>query len=237
MAPARSQRVRTILALLHALHVCALGLWGGVLVGTGLFAAIVFPTVRDLAPTLPSHASFTGEHWMLLAGRVAGRVFIAADAVAFVCALLAIVTIVAGLMLLAAGPRRPGGPFGGVALGWRAGTIVRAFALAAAVGLLAFQLLVLGPRMSALLATYWSQAEAGNSQAALAARAEFMNDHPTASLVMSLTALSVLASLFTAAFLGAAPPPGRPEASPAATGPADEAAPALEPPALLRGRR
>lgn len=163
-------------------HVVALALWLGSVVGAGLAAAIIFPTVKSLDPALPAYSTYQDDHWMLLAGKVAARIFVATDMIQIAAG---------GLALLAAGAvlvcgRAP----------WRRlTTLAWLAALAGATGVLAFQLLVLRPRMDANLHEYWRFAESGQTPQAETAREAFSVEHPLASNLMSATALLTLGAL------------------------------------------
>ncbi|MFN0011264.1 MAG: hypothetical protein ACKVS8_06420 [Phycisphaerales bacterium] len=171
----------------RALHTAALGVWLGVVVMTAAAAAIIFPTVKALAPTLPAFSAYTGDHWMVAAGKVADRIFAISDAAQFACAILA----GAGLVLA-----RPMGH-----ASWRTlRTALRITALSAAITALAYQLFVLSPRMSQNLKGYWAAAERGDNTAAASLRAAFNADHPTATIVLGVLAVIVLACLPLAAW-------------------------------------
>ncbi|MEZ6235253.1 MAG: hypothetical protein R3B68_13775 [Phycisphaerales bacterium] len=163
-------------------HVVALAMWLGGVVMAGLAAAIIFPTVRSLEPRLATYPDYTGDHWMLAAGKVAARIFHATDIAQGVCGVLAVVSAaVLGLSGTIA-YRRPAG------LVWLGGLI-------ASVGVLAASLLWLRPRMDANLHAYWDAALAGNNPVAETARRAFSADHPLASNLMAATAACVLATL------------------------------------------
>ncbi len=180
--------------LARALHTVALGVWLGIVVMTAAAAAIIFPTVKGLAPTLPAFNAYTGDHWMVLAGKVADRIFAVSDAAQFACA------IVAGAGLVLARPI--GHP------AWRTlPTALRMTALSAAVTALAYQLFVLSPRMNHNLRGYWAAAERGDNAAAEALKAAFNTDHPTATIVLGVLAVIVLAGLLLAAWPDAEPAP------------------------------
>lgn len=199
--------------ILHALHLTALGVWSGSLLMTAATAAITFPTMKSLAPALPGYAGYTGDHWMIAAGKVANTAFAISDGVQFVCAIIA-----AGSLLISA-------VFAG--LDWRRpGVVVRAIIMGSALGVLAYHLLVLAPRMAVNLRQYWSLAEAGRSAEAEAIRAAFTADHPTATAVMATLAGLSLAALFLGALGGADGGPERARRP--------EPSPRLETPALLR---
>lgn len=52
-----------------------LALWLGILLTTGTAAAVLFPAMKELNPTLPGFAGYTGEHWLIAAGRPATSLF------------------------------------------------------------------------------------------------------------------------------------------------------------------
>lgn len=173
--------------LAASLHTLALGVWLGVVVLSGAAAATIFPTMKALAPSLPAYAAYTGDHWMLAAGKVADRVFAASDVAQFACATLA----GAGLML--ARPIRHEW--------WRTPrAAARICLLCCAITLLAYQLFVLSPRMQGNLKGYWAAALAGDTPLAETLRAAFSADHPTATNVLGATALVVLAAGLLAAW-------------------------------------
>ncbi len=180
---------------LLVLHILALSLWLGCVVTAGLAAAIIFPTMKSLDPQLPAYAGYTGDHWMLAAGRIADRIFDATDTAQVGAAGVALLT---GVALLAARGLRARPP---IALAWLV-------ALAAALGVLAYTLTVLRPRMTTNLVTYWDAASRADNPAAEAARAAFSAEHPLASNLMAATALLVLLALILivpAAGIGKAP--------------------------------
>ncbi|MGD9690268.1 MAG: hypothetical protein AB7K52_12780 [Phycisphaerales bacterium] len=180
----------------HAIHVTALGVWAGALAMTGASAAVLFPTLKALHPTLRAYSGYPGDaeggHGVLAAGHVAARLFAIGDAAGFVCALVAGATLLIGPALLGQT--------------WRRGIfMVRACLLGTGLCLLAYQLMVLGPRMQTNLRGYWDRALAGEVDLAEQFRAAFAAEHPTASLVLVTTTLVVLAG----AFLGALDRPER----------------------------
>lgn len=165
----------------ETLHLTALALWSGALFGAGVAAAVAFPTMRSLEPTLGVYPAYTGDHWMLGAGRVAARVFLIADGVQLVAALAAVV----GFALAAfAGPRRRS---------WT--QFFRAALLGAALLLAAWHLLIQGPRMDGDLRAYWNAAAGGDNEAALRHQEAFSAQHPGASRTMGATFAATLAGL------------------------------------------
>lgn len=180
---------------LLVLHILALSLWLGCVVTAGLAAAIVFPTMKALDPHLPQYAGYTGDHWMLAAGRIADRVFDATDTAQVGAAVVATLTGV-GLLLARVVRARSRS-----ALAWL-------IALAGALCVLAYTLTILRPRMTTNLIAYWDAASRADNPAAEAARAAFSAEHPLASNLMVATALLVLLALtliVPAAGIGKAP--------------------------------
>ena len=206
--------------LADAIHTAALGVWLGVVLMTGAAAAVIFPTVKALDPTLPGFGLYTGDHWMIAAGRVADRTFAISDAAQFVCATLAGV----GLVL--------GRPLGHPA--WRtARTAVRITFLSAAITALSYHLFVLAPRMNTNLRGYWAAAAAGDNATAQTLRDAFSADHPTASATLGAIAALVAICLALAAW----PQPQAIATPRPASAPDPAATPRLEEPALARGGR
>ncbi len=165
----------------ETLHLTAVGVWCGALFGAGVAAAVAFPTMRNLDPTLAAYPEYTGEHWMLAAGRVAARVFVITDIAQFVCAFLAVV----GFMLATfAGDRTRS---------WL--RFFRAAALGAAFLLVSYHLLIQGPRMDRDLRAYWDAAASGDNDAAVIRQEAFSRQHPGASRIMTATFIATLATL------------------------------------------
>lgn len=167
---------------LHVLHAFAMALWLGCLVMTAVSAAILFPTMKSLGPTVAAYAAYDGPHHVIVAGHAAEKIFVACDLIQFVCAVLAVVS--ASCTALFFGP-----------LGSARATMLRSLFLAAALSALAFHLLVLAPRMNTALRGYWAAAQAGKNEQAATLRDAFNQDHPTSRTVMAITAAAVAAGL------------------------------------------
>jgi hypothetical protein len=165
---------------LEVLHVAALAFWLGAVVMTGVAAAVIFPTVRGLDPALPEYAGYQGEHWMLLAGKVANNVFIGAAIVQVICACLVVASMI-GLTVWERIPRWV------IAARWVSVVLVLAC--------LGFNMVVLRPRMSRNLAAYWQHAAAGHNEEANAFRTAFDADHPTATRTFGVTAAMLFLSI------------------------------------------
>lgn len=171
----------------EAANLAALAAWLGCLLGAGAAAAVIFPTMRGLDPSLPAFAGYAGEHWRIAGGAVANRLFVLCDAVqlaaATVCVLALIVARIAGAP-----------PASRAAFGARLAFLAAAWLLAS------YEIFVLAPRMQESLALFWTSAKAGDTPAADAARAVFEADHPTASRVLGATAGAVLGALLASAW-------------------------------------
>lgn len=202
--------------LLHIVHVLALAAWAGAVLMSAAVAASVFPLMKSLDPIVPSYAAYTGPHSFIVAGHVAARTFLIADIIQFAAALLALASFAA--LVLVAGRAMH-----------RALLALRGITLSAAVSTLAFQLLVLAPRMNKTLGEYWSAAQTGDNPRAATLRADFQLDHPTASGLLAAIGLSVLASLVLALLAEST----RDNPAP----PREASTPRLEEPALLRSAR
>ncbi len=178
---------------LDLFHVLALAIWLAGLLSAGLSAALIFPQMKSLHPSLPDFAQYSGEHWKIAGGMVANRIFLIVDSIQLPCALIALVTL--GLSLLAANKAPIGSPERRPPL---AGA--RILLLTLACGLLAYQLFILSPRMAINLNNFWTAAKEGNQAIADAAQAAFDADHPIASNVLTSTAAAVLLLLVAAIF-------------------------------------
>ena len=55
----------------ETLHVLSLAVWLGTIMMTGVAAAIIFPEMRRLDPSLAIYSKYTGDHWLLAAGHIA----------------------------------------------------------------------------------------------------------------------------------------------------------------------
>ncbi len=177
----------TMLKISEAIHALALAIWLGSLVMAGAVAAQVFPLIRDLDPRVPGHEAFDGEHWLIVAGHVGQMTFNTTDLIQFVCAMMAMLTLIGSLGLFGLPMRR-------------LSVLSRACALGAAIILVAYELLVLGPAMQQDLVQYWNAARAGDNALARSAREAFMARHPEASRVLGLTALAVTVALVAQVF-------------------------------------
>lgn len=157
------------------LVVCS-GVALGVVAMTGVVAAVVFPTVRDLGPVLPDHASYTGPHWSLVAGVVAEGVF----RIGFLVVGAALFGALLGVLVLAF--RR----------GARRLPVVRLGLVAVTLGLFLTHVGWLQPRMNDAAAEYRNAASVGDNTVASEAKSRFDSMHPTASRLIGATTIAAL---------------------------------------------
>ncbi len=168
------------------LHIVALAFWLAALLGSGAAAAVLFPTMKHLDPTLPAFAAYPHEHWKIAAGHAANKLFFLADIVQFAAAFLATVTFALTLFFLRILPDR--------GRSWP--LAIRGVSLAAALTAAAYLLLVLSPAMGLDYQHFIAAASAGQVEQADAARAAFEAAHPKASTAISITAAAVFVALF-----------------------------------------
>lgn len=183
----------TFRTFFHATHLLFLGLWFGVLIMTSVAAAILFPTIRDLDPSLPAYAAYTEPHWRIAAGHVGNKVFLASDIIQYFCAAGTGICLVFGLLL-------------GTFRGARRSMILRLLPLCAAMLILAYQAALLRPTMSNDLADYWQAAEQGDMETTQTAQHRFDEAHWVAEKLIGATTLCV----FVAFVAGAAATPNKP---------------------------
>ncbi|MBK7405661.1 MAG: hypothetical protein IPJ41_13815 [Phycisphaerales bacterium] len=58
--------MNAISRLCRALLVIGAGLTGSTLAMVAAFAAVVFPMMKSLSPSLPDYSAYSGPHWMLV---------------------------------------------------------------------------------------------------------------------------------------------------------------------------
>ena len=171
------------------LHLFALSLWFGCLATTSAAAAVLFSTLKELDPVAPGFMKYPQDHWVIIGGSVGARLFGICDTVQLFCAGIALATF--GVTLARTKKVPDVKPWGLVA---------RAIMISIAMGLVSYQLFILAPRMNAELVQFWSAAQAGEFEVAQSHRALFDQDHPIASTVMGVTAVTVLIAWFFGAF-------------------------------------
>jgi hypothetical protein len=216
--------MRSWRALSETIHLTALGLWLGSLVMTGAAAAIIFPTVKALRPSLPEFSGYTGDHWRIAGGQIASRVFLVCDVVQFICAILAGVSVCVLLIVARVSVRRPA-------------VLARLATLGIAIAVLGGQLFFLAPRMNGHMLSFWAAAQRGDNAAAAVSQAAFDKLHPVATNLLGVATLAVLVAMVLGAWAASTP-----ERNDAWTGlpriPTQTHRPAkLEEPLLLRTQR
>lgn len=174
------------------MHVLALAIWLGTVAMTAVAAAVIFPQLKALAPTLAGYAGYTGDHWMIAAGHVANRIFVIGDVIQAVCAGVAGLTIAVALMA------RRFSPF-------RAAAAVRLLAMLVAFGAMSYQFGSLRPDMRRNLDEYWLAAEQGRNEDAAVYQERFRALHPAASNTLAVAGGAVLVSLLAAVWSLSAP--------------------------------
>ncbi|RMH26000.1 MAG: hypothetical protein D6693_07970 [Planctomycetota bacterium] len=184
-------RPDTLGRTLDATAVGALAFGAGVIAATGLAAALAFPTMRDLDPTLPG-LGVAGDHWMIAAGSVMAPVFTIAVAVAGIAVALA------GLVWVGRTLR------GGASA---AALVVRGVAILAALAVVGYAQFVLLPRMNHNFASFLAAARTGDAPAAEGFRDAFDRDHPASS--RALGAIVTLTLVAAGAHAWPAPVGGR----------------------------
>lgn len=171
-------------ARLNAAHLVALALVAGMIATTGLTAAIAFPTMRDLQPTLGIYPDFGGEHAPLAAGTVMQKVFrVAGASQFFLIGIASVALTLAGTMA---------NPQGGLARArvWQVRTLVTLAVLAT---LFAQNTVQRG--MNRSLAAYHAAASVGDDAQAQAFRQQFADRHPTTSRLLGVALLLSVSGL------------------------------------------
>ncbi len=156
----------------------------GTLGMTGAAAAITFPTMRDLGPTLGAYPQYFGTHWNLAAGEVMRRVFDVSDGVTLVAGLAASLSLMLAFALRAKF-------FKPTLTQW-----ARVLLVLAVLGVIAYQSIWLRPAMNEELFAFIDAAAMGDAPTADLHRENFAALHPTAS--RTLTTLFMLSFASTA---------------------------------------
>jgi len=177
--------VNRIRAISETVHLSALGVWLGALGLTGVAAAMAFPVMRDLEPTLGAYDAFPREHWPIAAGEIMIRVFQISDLVAVVCCTLAAGSL--GLSLIA----------GKLSLG-RFWSRLRILLVVGLVAIQSWAVFALAPRMAHNAGEFWAAAKSGDVERAGEYRMRFGADHPTARRVSQTLVVVILATIVAA---------------------------------------
>jgi hypothetical protein len=160
---------------LFALLMGALGM-------TGAAAAIAFPTMKELGPTLGAYPLYFGTHWNLAAGEVMRRVFDVADGVTIAAGVAGALAMSLAFALRAKF-HRP--------------TLTQWMRVLLAIGLLgviAYQAVWLRPAMNDELFAFINAAAIGDAPTADFHRENFAALHPTASRTLGTLFMLAFAS-------------------------------------------
>lgn len=152
----------------------ALGLSLGVLVMSGVMAAILFPMMKRLALTLPDVAILQADHWKIAAGYPAATIF-------------DVTTVTLGVLLIAAGA---------ASLRMAGARWIKRGLLVTATVYIGFAAFVFLP-MSKALKQYRGFALAGDELAAIEAQTEFQRLHMASTALMLLLALCYVTCLLS----------------------------------------
>lgn len=172
--------------VLQIVNLLALSVWLGSVAMSGVVAAIVFPLMRRLEPTLGAYSGYEGDHATLAGGLVASRVFFTVDTIQFVCA-----SVVLGTIAVL------------VASGYSLNTlarVMRVLVLCMTLALLSYHLFFFMPSLTQTLNGYWDFAAAGNTVQADVFKDRFLDSHGMASNLLGGLTLMVLLNLVIAAW-------------------------------------
>jgi len=147
------------------LRIIVLSVLAGATLAVGGIAAILFPVMKALDPTLPYYSRWSDPHAFIAAGSIASQLFRTLDWLALGVAVVAAVSLI---------PRgaRPDRSAAGMAVWISVGLLVV---------LVALNWLWLRPTMYAHLQEYWQAANSGLLTEGRAEKAEFMRLHPIAT--------------------------------------------------------
>lgn len=204
-------------AFCETVHLASLGIWLGFVLASGTAAAILFPTIKSLNPSLPGFQTYPRDHWLIAGGHVGQKIFMAVDIAQFTFALLAGLTFAALIGFLGLPKKRPA-------------TIIRACGLGFALAFAAGQVIILGPRMHHLMRNFWAAAQEGNITSADLFRAQFEQSHPIGSALLYGSCISVFVTLIAGLWSVSMPLASDDSLK-------SSSSPRYEEPALLKGRR
>ena len=164
----------------------ALGLAAGAVVTIGVVAAIAFPTMRDLNPTLPGLEGLD-DHWMLAAGMILTQGFNATSTIVGVCLAVASIAFVSEVFF-APRPRQ------------KLALALRLITLLALLAVFAHNWGVVQPRMNTNFQNLFASARSGDFDAARTFRAAFDADHPAAGRELGAIAILSFAGAILSGF-------------------------------------
>lgn len=182
----------TVQRVFEVVHLVALSVWLGAVGMSGIVAATVFPGMGEMEPRLGAYPGYTGDHALLGAGLIAGKVFLIVDLVQFAAGALALGAYVA--MIVA---------------GYSINTVarvIRSVLFLGTMGLLSYHLFLLMPAMTEDLRNYWDFAAAGNTDQADVYKNAFMGMHETAANSLKGLTAATLTCLVLAVWTSVGPP-------------------------------
>ncbi len=151
------------------LRIIALSLLAGATLAVGATAAIAFPAMKALDPTLATYAKWPDPHWPIAAGAIANTLFRALDWLALGVVLIAVITLIPRSSHQA---RSLTGLLCGLSI----------LGLVAIVGV---NWGYLRPTMHTHLDAYWTAAQSGDIDTGRAERSAFDRLHPVASYLLT----------------------------------------------------
>ncbi len=172
-------------------HLVALSIWLGSVAMSGVVAAIVFPLMRTLEPTLATYPNYQGDHAMLTGGLIASKVFFTVDFIQFICASLALASFATMIVT-----------------GYHINTIarlLRIMVLCATLALLSYHLFIFMPQLTLTLNGYWDFAAAGDTAQADQFKERFLDSHSAASRILGTLTIAVLINLILTGWTLTAP--------------------------------
>jgi len=182
---------RSVCRIAQIVHLASLSVWLGSVAMSGVVAAIVFPMMRTLEPTLGAYPDYAGDHALLAGGSIAWKVFFVVDFIQFVCGSLALFTL-ATMM----------------ASGYSLNTVarvLRVIVLCTTLALLSYHLVIFMPGLQKHLSAYWSLAQLGDTAQADQFKDRFLESHTMASRILGTLTIAVLINLILAGWTLTAP--------------------------------
>src|SRR6185295_5853324 len=79
------EKRRLCVRIVESVHLVSATVWLGTLLATGLGAAIAFPSMRSLKPTVTDYRVPEDQHWLIVAGHVARPLFSVGDVASGCC--------------------------------------------------------------------------------------------------------------------------------------------------------
>ncbi len=181
--PTQSSK-RSALRILDLVQASALSVCVGVVFTTGVAAAVAFPMMRNLDPSLPSFESVS-DHWLIAAGSIMARIFNIAATIEGAALIVAALALMISISIAKAPKNR-------IAL------FIRVGLLALTMAIYIHYRAVLTPRMNGNFSSFLAAAQDHDTETAQTFREAFGADHPTSSkelgaigLLSLLSAISV----------------------------------------------